>query len=594
MCPPYSASDSSGHAAWASTGIQDSGRIFAKRSSERARTSPLAATALLHRADFGGRPTTPSGLVGDLGSHLSISCGTTTVGEYAAGMLGPTVAEAARRFGDQTAYVVRRPGGDWADALHVSYRDLDRISDEVAAALGRRGVGFGDRVGLVFAPGVEYVIAYLALAKLGAVTAGVNDRLSASERQAVLAQLDPILVLTHPGCEPHNFAAETIDRATSVETLFEAVREVGATVPGIVLDADADAAIIFTSGTTGQPKGARYSNRQLQFITKTDVGETWGTGGRNFTGTSFAHLGFMTKLPGNLRRGGTSFIVERWRPDDALQLLSTQRMTMVAGVPTQFAMMLNDPHFDGFDLSSVQYIITGGGPITVGLAQECRQRFDAKLQTRYSCTEAGIGLGTAFDDPLLDAVVSIGRPHPGVSLAIRDNTDPQRPDDVAIGDIGEVCLRSDACMRGYWNDPQATAAAFTSDGFVRTGDLGYIDDAGRVRLVGRSKEMYVRGGYNVYPVEVECILSEHPSVASVVVVPRNDAVMGEIGVACVVVRDGAEPPTLEALRSLLIDRVARYKAPEALALVTSFPLTAMDKIDRAALRQKVTDSATPR
>ena len=153
----------------------------------------------------------PSGLVGALGSLLSISCDTSIVGEYAAGMLGPTVAEAARRFGDQTAYVVRRPGGDWSDALHVSYRDLDRVSDEVAAALRRRGVGFGDRIGLVFAPGVEYVLAYLALAKLGAVTAGVNDRLSASERQAVLAQLDPILVLTNPGCEPHNFACETIE-----------------------------------------------------------------------------------------------------------------------------------------------------------------------------------------------------------------------------------------------------------------------------------------------------------------------------------------------------------------------------------------------
>ncbi len=504
-------------------------------------------------------------------------------------MLGPTVAEAARRFGERKAYVARLPDGDWATALRLSYLDLDRISDEVAAGLAHRGIGIGDRIGLVTAPGLEYVVAYLAAAKLGAVTAGVNDRLAPEERDAVLAKLDPKIVLCQPGYEARGFNYETTERAEACDSLLSAFRSAGSDIPHLAPDANADTAIIFTSGTTGQPKGARYTNRQLQFITETDVGDAWGTGGRSFTGTSFAHLGFMTKLAGNLRRGGTSFIVERWRADDALHLLSSQRMTTVAGVPTQFALMLHDPNFDDYDLSSVEYIVTGGGPITAGLADECRRRFQAKLQTRYSCTEAGIGLGTAFDDPEIDAIVSVGRPHPAVALAIRDCADPARTADLATGDIGEVCLRSDACMQGYWNDPDATRAAFTPDGFVRTGDLGYIDDQGRVRLVGRTKEMYVRGGYNVYPVEVESVLSEHPCVAAVAIVPRADAVMGEIGVACVVVRDNVEPPTLDALRSFLVDRVARYKAPEALELIDSLPLTPMDKLDRVALRQKVTE-----
>ncbi len=149
--------------------------------------------------------------------------------------------------------------------------------------------------------------------------------------------------------------------------------------------------------------------------------------------------------------------------------------------------------------------------------------------------------------------------------------------------VGEVCLRSPAVMSGYWHDPDQTAAAYTADGFVRTGDLGWIDDQRRLRLVGRSKEMYVRGGYNVYPVEVEGVLSTHPGVASVAVVPRADPVMGEIGVAVVVPRDPARVPALAELRDFAVKRVAAYKLPEALVVRSDLPLTAGEKIDRRAL-----------
>ena len=292
----------------------------------------------------------------------------------------------------------------------------------------------------------------------------------------------------------------------------------------------------------------------------------------------------MTKLPGALRRGGVTFVQRRWRAADALTLTAEQRMTTLAGVPTQLALMLRDPSFDDHDLSSVAYVIVGGGPVTPGLAEEARRRIGAQLATRYSCTEAGIGLGTAFDAPEEDAVVSVGRPHPAVTLALRDPDDPERTDDVPSGEVGEVCLRSPACMYGYWDDPVATAAAFTPDGFVRTGDLGYVDEQGRLRLVGRSKEMYVRGGYNVYPVEVEAALSVHPLVAAGAIVPVPDAVMGERGVAMVVAADPAHLPTLAEIREFLADRLAAYKLPEDLRIVDALPLTAMDKLDRTALR----------
>jgi acyl-CoA synthetase (AMP-forming)/AMP-acid ligase II len=481
--------------------------------------------------------------------------------------LPATLAEAARRFGDRTAYVTE---GGW----NVTYADIDRVSDEIAVGLSQRGAGEGDVVALVLPPGPEYLLAYCAAAKVGAITAGVNDRLSERERDAVLELADPKLVIDGPA-------------ATSLDGVLADYRAPGSPLE-LVDDPDRPVAIIFTSGTTGLPKGALYTNRQLAFITQTDVGDTWDGGGRSFSGTSFAHLGFMTKLPGNLRRGGTNFIMTRWRAADALALLEREQMSTVAGVPTQIALMLRQPNFDDYDLSSVNFIVVGGGPVTPGLAEEARRRFGARLSTRYSCTEAGIGLGTAFDDPDEDAIETVGRPHPSVDLAILDDTDAPVP----TGEIGQVCLRSPAVMAGYWRDPEATAAAFTADGFVRTGDLGWLDDRGRLRLVGRSKEMYVRGGYNVYPVEVEAVLSQHTDLAAVAVVPRSDLVMGEIGVAVIVPRDPSRVPTLAELRAYAEPQLAPYKLPEAVHVIDALPLTAGEKVDRRALAEIVGKAAT--
>lgn len=497
-------------------------------------------------------------------------------------MLSATAREAARRFADATAYVA-------PDGWTLGYRDLDRVSDEVAVGLARRGLAEGDVLALALPSGPEYLVAYVAAAKLGAITAGVNERLTPDERAAVLGIADPRLVLAGPELAPDGDAVEVVERADNVDALLRDSRVRGEAPPEIPAEPERPLAIVFTSGTTGLPKGALYCNRQLDFITRTDVGDTWGDGGRGLVGTSMAHLGFMTKLPGNLQRGGTNFIIRRWRAADALQLAAQQRMTTIAGVPTQLALMLREPDFDAYDLDSVQYLVVGGGPVTPGLADEARRRFRAALATRYSCTEAGIGLGTAFDAPEEDAVVSVGRPHASVELAVLDEDD--RP--VGAGEVGQVCLRSPAVMSGYWRDIDATRAAFTADRFVRTGDLGWIDDQGRLRLVGRTKEMYVRGGYNVFPVEVEAVLSTHPAVGAVAVAPAPDSVMGEIGVAVIVPRDGAAPPSLAELRDFAAPHLAAHKLPEALRLVGALPLTAMEKVDRGALREVVTASDEP-
>jgi acyl-CoA synthetase (AMP-forming)/AMP-acid ligase II len=479
-------------------------------------------------------------------------------------VLGELIREAATRFGDRPAYV-----GE--DGSTFTYADLDRVSDEVAAGLAARGIGEGDVVALVLPTIPAYPVLYAAIAKLGAVMAGVNTRLSDAERGAVLAVAEPRLVID--GDDP-----------------LEGLRDAGRIGPGDLVEDDPErpVAIVFTSGTTGTPKGALFCNRQLSAIAAIDVGDRWDGGGTSLAGTSLAHLGFVTKFAGNIRLGATTHMVTRWRADDALRFTAAHRLSSVAGIPTQVALMLRVPDFDAHDLSSVRAVVMGGGPATPALVREAGARFGAPVAVRYSCTEAAIGVGTSFTDPPEDAEETVGRPLAGVELAVLDPDDDARS--LPPGEVGAVCLRSAAVMSGYWGDDTATKAAFTDDGFVRTGDLGWVDDRGRLHLAGRTKEMYVRGGYNVFPLEVEAVLSSHAQVAAVAVVPVADAVMGEKGVAVVVPVDTTDPPTLDDLRAFAAPHLATHKLPEAIRVVDELPLTAMEKLDRRRLAEMITDT----
>jgi acyl-CoA synthetase (AMP-forming)/AMP-acid ligase II len=493
-------------------------------------------------------------------------------------MLDAVVREAAERWGDATWMVA--PAG-WS----LTYRDLDQLSDEVAIGLAAAGVVEGDVVALCLPTSPDHAVAYAACAKIGAITAGVNPRLTERERDAVLDRAQPTLVL----------GAELV--GDGPDTVLAPLRGRGAgrsgptrrAPPRLAPDPDRPVALVFTSGTTGDPKGAVFAGRQLAFITQVDTGGRWGGGGPGLGATSLAHLGPTTKMPGNLMRGGTTYLVDHWRAGEALAMTAEHRMASLAGIPTQLALMLHHPDFDRTDLSCVQAVVIGGGPATPALIAEIRERLGAPVAVRYACTEAGTGLGTSLTDPPEDAEVSVGRVHPGIELALRD-LDTGR--EVAAGQVGEVCLRSPAVMTGYWRDPEATAAAFWPDGFVRTGDLGQLDDQGRLRLAGRAKEMYVRGGYNVYPMEVEAVLAAHPDVAEVAVVSRPDDVMGEVGVAVVAPTDPTRPPTLDELRGFAADRLAHHKLPEQLLLLDHLPLTPMEKVDKRAL-QTLVESTPP-
>jgi acyl-CoA synthetase (AMP-forming)/AMP-acid ligase II len=481
-----------------------------------------------------------------------------------AGVLAATVREAARRFGDLPALVD-------PDGTVTSYAELDRRSDLVAAGLAGRGVGPGDRVALRLPSDSGYVVVYAAAAKLGAVTAGINPRLAPPEQDAMVGLADPVLALR----EPAEVAALALAGAGLVDR--------GAAPPVLPADLQRPVAIVFTSGTTGVPKGAVFCERQLAAVAETDTGGAWAEPGQPgpamLASTQFAHVGFTTKLVWYLRLATRTHILGRWRADDALRTIAAERMPSIGGVAPQLALMVRSPEAARHHWDHVRTVAVGGAASPPALVAAVRDRFGAAYSIRYSSTESGgCGTGTAFDADDDEALHTVGTPRPGVEVAVRDEDGRPLPD----GEVGALWLRSPTQMSGYWRDPAATAATLV-DGWIRTGDLARIDERGLVCLAGRSTEMFIRGGYNVYPAEVEATLAAHPGVAEVAVVPRPDPVMGEIGVAVVAPADPAAPPSLADVRDFLAGRLAGYKLPEALRVVPELPLTPMQKLDRRAL-----------
>lgn len=472
-------------------------------------------------------------------------------------MLDGVIREAASRFGDRAALAMA-DGTDGHSTM--SYAELDLASDVVAGALAADGVGDGDVVAVVLPTGFDYVVAYLGIVKAGAICAGVNPKLTAPERDALIERVRPVLV---------------IDAALPVGDPADA--------PQLAEDPERAVAIVFTSGSTGPPKGALFRTRQFRAIVRIDLGpegvRRWGGGGPMLATTQLPHIGVMTKLGWYLQTGATIWMLNRWRADDVLRLVAETRMRSIGGVAPQIALLLRSPLLGELDVSCVDTFVVGGALSPPALVRAARERFGARYSIRYSSTESGgVGLGTAFDADDSEALHTIGRPRAGIEARVvaDDGTD------LADGEIGELVMRSDAQMDSYWDDPVATADAIR-DGWLFTGDLAVRDPAGWYVLVGRRKEMYIRGGYNVAPAEVEAVLSDHPALLDVAVAPRPDEVMGEVGVAVVVVRRESSPPTLTELRDFAAGRLAAWKLPEALMVVDELPFNAMSKLDRRAL-----------
>jgi acyl-CoA synthetase (AMP-forming)/AMP-acid ligase II len=302
-------------------------------------------------------------------------------------------------------------------------------------------------------------------------------------------------------------------------------------------------------------------------------------GDRRIYPLPFAHSGFMTRLWDEVANAMTCVITPAtWTAEQSLLLLERERVTVGQGVATQWELMLRSPAFERADLSAMRLAMMGASSIPGELVREVHRRIGCPVVVRYTSTEACVTTGTAPTDPVEVVASTVGKALPGVELELVDAAGTPVPP----GEVGLIRCRSAAVMKGYWQDPEQTAAVLDDDGWLNTGDLGLIDPDGNLRITGRLSDMYIRGGYNVYPVQVEEVLRSHPGVADVAVVGIPAPVLGEIGAAFVVASDQG-PPDLAALRAWCVGRLSDYKAPDRLLVVDEIPRTPMGKVDRRAL-----------
>ena len=457
---------------------------------------------------------------------------------------------AVERHPDREAFV----DGD----ARLTFAEWHRAAAGVATVFAENGVGKGDVVCVRLPSSLEYAICYQAAMRLGAITSGINPRLGDTEVESILRRTEPKVVVD---------ALEDV-RGWSTSDSFDGT---------VDLDPDDPVAIVWTSGTTGEPKGAVFDHANLEAMAK-GAGVLSAEGDRRLSPLPFAHVGSMTRAWDELERGVTTIITPTpWKAGDALRLIERERVTVGQGVPTQWALMLAHADFDATDVSSLRIAATGAAPATPELIREMRRRLGCPVIVRYASTEGSLATGTRVDDPPEVVAWTVGRPADGVELRIDE------PDESGVG---EVLLRSGATMRGYWRDPERTAEVLSPDGWLHTGDLGRLDDAGNLVLAGRRTEMYFRGGYNVYPVEVEAVLAEHPGVDEVAVVGAPDPVLGQVGAAFVVPAAG-HGPDRDELREWCRSRLADYKAPDQVHLVAELPLTSMAKVDKRALLERL-------
>jgi acyl-CoA synthetase (AMP-forming)/AMP-acid ligase II len=467
---------------------------------------------------------------------------------------------AATTHDDVEAYV--EPGA------RITFANWVGRARGVAAQFADLGVGKGDVVALWLPSGIDYATCYAAAAMIGAIATGLNPRLGRREIESILQQADPALIVADDrlGALPSTAARLLPRTALHNDPTASAPPPVELTRRDVV-------ALIFTSGTTGVPKGAAYDADRLA-AGAAGAGVMTAPYDRRLTSTPFAHAGYMFKLWDQLLSGSTLVVPPTpWSAQGMFDVLRDERVTVAGAVPTQWAKLLD---VDGVSRESLPHLrigVVATAPAPPELVRRVAERIGVPLVVRYAMTECPTICGTEPADAAEVQFRTVGRPAVGM--------------DVRVGTDGVVEVSGPCVMRGYWRNPKLTAEVLR-DGWLRTGDVGTLGADGNLTLVGRSGDMYIRGGYNVHPGEVERALAGHTAVKHAAVVGRSAPVIGEIGVACVVPADAAKPPTLAELRTHVSDELADYKAPDELLIVDELPLTPMLKPDRIALRELIT------
>ncbi|NHI06248.1 acyl-CoA synthetase [Streptomyces sp. KO7888] len=513
--------------------------------------------------------------------------------------IGANLDRAIAAHPDREALVDVPSGRRW------TYAEFGAAVDEVARGLLAKGVTRGDRVGIWAVNCPEWVLVQYATARIGVIMVNVNPAYRAHELEYVLQQSGITLLvasLDHKSSDYRAIVEQVRGRCPALrETVYigdpswDALTAGAAAVPQERADAlaaelscDDPVNIQYTSGTTGFPKGATLSHHNI-LNNGYWVGRTVGYTEQDRVCLPVPFYHCFGMVMGNL--GATShgacivIPAPSFEPTATLEAVQRERCTSLYGVPTMFIAELNLPDFASYDLTSLRTGIMAGSPCPV----EVMKRVVAEMHMEqvsicYGMTETSpVSLQTRMDDDLEHRTGTVGRVLPHIEVKV---VDPVTGVTVPRGDAGELRTRGYSVMLGYWEEPGKTAEAIDPGRWMHTGDLAVMREDGYVEIVGRIKDMIIRGGENIYPREVEEFLYAHPKIADVQVVGVPHERYGEEVLACVVPRDAADPLTLEELRAYCDGQLAHYKVPSRLQLLDSFPMTVSGKVRKVELRER--------
>ncbi len=491
------------------------------------------------------------------------------------------------------------------DGERTTYEAFSSRVDRCARALHHAGVGRGDRVATLSTPRPDYLVLFMATARVGGIWLGLDPRARFDELEYIVGDATPKMLFAIARFEERDYRGDLtrlmqaypslegpvfLETGEAVEgTSFEdflsrgdAVDEVSYGAAREAVDPDDPALIVYTSGSTGRPKGALLAHRGIVTTARVQCEHWWAEPFRMLNNLPINHIGGAVQISCHAHvAGGTNVFMERFAPGKIPSVVEQERITIMHQVPTMYQLTLVKSMVEQHDVSSLQTLIWSGAPAPLDLIVKLR-KLTPNLYSSYGSTETG-GEVLYTPDGTSDALLAetVGQPESVYAVRLADELGHPVDD----GAAGEIQVRGEAVMRGYFDKPEANAEAFTEDGWLRTGDVAVIQPDGNYRIVGRLREMFKSGGYNVYPREIELVIESHPAVAMAAVIGVPDPLYTEVGHAYILKESGALLSASE-VDSFCRERVANYKIPKRFVIRDSLPMLPIGKIDKAALKQE--------